>query len=247
MTVPWRLGVWRWAWPRVLAVALCLLGLLFQPANAMDLPAGNVVRLSQATRSEAGSLRPAYPPADSHSDTLSADLAVALPDNWDSTRTGMHNQAAAYAWYTLRFTAPSEWQSRSLGAYLPAVGMNAELFLNGQRIGSFGHMEEPVTRHFYTPLLFQLPAAMLRPSSEMNLLQVLVVGYPQHRNGLSEVFVGEMAALRPAWLWRGFWQNTGTLISSVLTIMLGLGLLMNVSIRRPHLAPLQSGQAVFVR
>lgn len=35
--------------------------------------------------------------------------------------------------------------------------------------------------------------------------------------------------------------------SSVLTIMLGLGLLMNVSIRRPHLAPLQSGQAVFVR
>lgn len=35
--------------------------------------------------------------------------------------------------------------------------------------------------------------------------------------------------------------------SSLLTIMLGLGLLMNVSIRRPHLAPIHARQLVFVR
>jgi rod shape determining protein RodA len=35
--------------------------------------------------------------------------------------------------------------------------------------------------------------------------------------------------------------------SSLLTIMLGLGLLMNVSIRRPHLSPLHSRRLVFVR
>jgi rod shape determining protein RodA len=35
--------------------------------------------------------------------------------------------------------------------------------------------------------------------------------------------------------------------SSLLTIMLGLGLLMNVSIRRPHLAQIHTRQLVFVR
>ncbi|RZL06770.1 MAG: rod shape-determining protein RodA, partial [Rubrivivax sp.] len=35
--------------------------------------------------------------------------------------------------------------------------------------------------------------------------------------------------------------------SSLLTVMLGIGLLMNVSIRRPHLAPLQNRPLVFGR
>lgn len=35
--------------------------------------------------------------------------------------------------------------------------------------------------------------------------------------------------------------------SSLLTVMMALGLLMNVSIRRPHLAPLHAGRVVFVR
>jgi signal transduction histidine kinase len=182
-----------------------------------------VVRLTHAFRSDAGDALPAAPPSQiAQTETDSAAMPVALPDNWDSTHIG----GSRYVWYTLAFDTQDAWRAQALGVYLPAVGMNAELYLNGLRMGSIGRMDEPVTRHFYTPLLFQLPDGLLHATGKHNVLQVLVVGYPKHRNGLGTVYIGAMEPLRAAWLWRGFWQNTGTLISSVLTLMLGAYVLM---------------------
>lgn len=178
-----------------------------------------VLQLTHALRSDAGDVRPVQAPA---ADPSANGQPVDLPDNWDST----HPNGGAYVWYTLTFPTLDRWGDQALGIYLPSVGMNAELYLNGLRLGSFGRMEEPITRNFYTPLLFQLPYGLLRPPGQHNQLQVLVVGYPKHRNGLGPLSVGDMAPQRTAWLWRGFWQNTGTLISSVLTIMLGTYVLM---------------------
>lgn len=178
-----------------------------------------MLQLTHALRSDAGDVRPVQAPA---ADPSAAGQPVDLPDNWDST----HPNGGAYVWYTLTFPTLDRWGDQALGIYLPSVGMNAELYLNGLRLGSFGRMEEPITRNFYTPLLFQLPYGLLRPPGQHNQLQVLVVGYPKHRNGLGPLSVGDMAPQRTAWLWRGFWQNTGTLISSVLTIMLGTYVLM---------------------
>jgi signal transduction histidine kinase len=212
----------RWL---VLGVAV-MSGMVWHTSAAEDLPAGTL-HLTRATRLEAGLQRPAAPPAALQGDIESAAKQVTLPDNWDSSRQDRETlaQSASYVWYLLDFATPTGWHDKSLGVYLPAVGMNAELFVNGQRIGSFGRMEEPITRHFYTPLLYQLPSSLLQPAGLSNQMQLLVVGYPQHRNGLGEVWVGEMPSLRSAWLWRGFWQNTGTLISSALTIVMAIYLL----------------------
>jgi signal transduction histidine kinase len=205
--------------PLLLPALLCSGG----AAVAAEIYHPTVLQLAHAFRSDAGDVLPLVAPSPTApANAGSAPTQVALPDNWDST----HPSGSRYAWYTLAFDTPEAWRDQALGVYLPAVGMNAELYLNGMRMGSIGRMEEPVTRHFYTPLLFQMPAGLLKGVGEHNVLQILVVGYPKHRNGLGEVLVGPMEPLRGAWLWRGFWQNTGTLISSVLTLMLGAYVLM---------------------
>ena len=160
-----------------------------------------------------------------------------LPDNWDSTRalTGgdKTTEQVSYTWYRLAIppnavsppATPSP-ELQQLAIYLPAVGMNAQLFINGADLGSIGRMSEPLSRNFYTPLIFNLPRSLLNRDGRGDVLHILVGGYPQHRNGLAEVFVGSDTALRPAWRWRSFWQNTGTLISTVLTVGLGVYVLM---------------------
>ena len=40
---------------------------------------------------------------------------------------------------------------------LPAAGMNAGVMAQRRRIGGAGYMNMPVSRHFYTPQLIELP------------------------------------------------------------------------------------------
>lgn len=172
-----------------------------------------VLTLTQAEALEAGAAWPVPPPP--------ADArwqAATLPDVWDSSRPDYQG----YVWYRLRFDTPVGWQG-SLALYLPSVSMNAQVELNGQPLGLQGRMDEPVTRNFYTPLLFQVPAAMLRPAGESNELRILLMGYRLYRSGLAPVSVGEAEPLQAAWSRRHFWQNTGTLITSVLVLGVALG------------------------
>jgi signal transduction histidine kinase len=146
---------------------------------------------------------------------------VVLPDNWDSRRPGYQG----YVWYRFRFPglgAPEE--RRAL--YLPTAGMNAEVLVNGLRLGSQGRMQMPPTRHFYTPLLFELPQAAAVGSSAQNEVLVLVAGFPSYHSGLGAAYVGPHDSLYGAWRWRGFWQNTGTLATCVFNIALGAYVLL---------------------
>ncbi|MEY4561816.1 MAG: hypothetical protein RLZZ618_1093 [Pseudomonadota bacterium] len=214
-----------WAGLGVLAPRAAEPDVMGQAPAELDHP--GVLRLTSAVRRDAGRAMPFHPPAAD----APGGQSRPLPDNWDSSHPQSVAQAgpdasAFYVWYDVPFERLARWNDRGLGIYLPTVGMNAEVFVNGQRLGSFGRMTEPVTRHFYVPMVFTLPEALLLPAGQVNRIQLLVVGYPQHRNGLGEVYVGELSALRGASLWRGFWQRTGTLISSVLTVMLGVYVLM---------------------
>ncbi|RYF40523.1 MAG: hypothetical protein EOO25_12380 [Comamonadaceae bacterium] len=224
-------------WRPGLAMLLMLLalaaGALLLAAAAPAIDLGAAARLTVAERLEApGPYTAGVQPPD---DTASPPAGSAagwrqtrLPDNWDSSRTAAGAETASYVWYRLAIPAQAVQSGGGapLSIYLPAVGMNAQLFVNRTDLGSIGHMSEPLSRNFYTPLLFNLPRALLRGNGQGDVLHVLVGGYPQHRNGLGEVFVGSDASLRPAWRWRSFWQNTGTLISSVLTVALGAYVLM---------------------
>ena len=64
-------------------------------------------------------------------------------------------------------------------------------------LGLQGRIDVPVTRHFYTPLLFDLPQAMLRPPGQSNELRILVMGYRFYRSGLAPLSVGAAPELRP--------------------------------------------------
>jgi len=194
-------------WAALLACCLCLSGCMPRERFGAE-----VLTLTQGEVREAGSTWPVDRPA--------ADAAwqpTTLPDAWDSSRPDHQG----YVWYRLRFDTPADWRA-PLALYLPSVSMNAQVELNGQLLGLQGRMHEPVTRNFYTPLLFALPQSMLQPPGAPNELRILVMGYRLYRSGLGPVSIGPAAPLQAAWSMRRFWQNTGTLVTSVL--MLGLAL-----------------------
>ncbi|MGL6113353.1 MAG: hypothetical protein ACRC2B_24960, partial [Rubrivivax sp.] len=172
----------------------------------------DVLTLTQADALEAGAAWPVAPaPSGAPWQT------VTLPDAWDSSRPDYQG----YVWYRLRFATSTGWQG-PLALYLPSVSMNAQVELNGQLLGQQGRMHEPVTRHFYTPLIFALPSALLRPPGQDNELRILLMGYRLYRSGIAPVSVGAAEPLQQAWAVRHFWQNTGTLVTSVLVLGLAL-------------------------
>jgi len=179
---------------------------------------------------EAGRVHPSQPPT-----ADAAWLPAPLPDNWDGRRPGYEG----FVWY--RLTLPALDVARPT-LYLPGVGMNAELWLDGQRVGSFGRMDLPATRHFYTPLLFELPVGVQAGAQAW----LLVAGVPGYRNGLAPVWVGAHEALYPAWRWRAFWQNQGTLVTVVLNVGIGLYVLLIGLRERSQRAYAWFGAAVIV-
>ncbi len=196
-----------WAWLLLGALLVALAG-----CSPRERFGGDVLTLTQAEALEAGSDWPVPPPAPD-----ARWQPATLPDAWDSARPDFQG----YVWYRLRFATPAGWQG-PLALYLPSVSMNARVELNGQLLGQQGRMHEPVTRNFYTPLIFALPQALLRPAGEDNELRVLVMGYRLYRSGLAPVSVGAAQPLEEAWALRHFWQNNGTLITSVLVLSLAL-------------------------
>lgn len=201
---------------RRLASACSLAALLLCAACGHDPHTGEHNALTQGEVLEAGPALPAsLPPAGA------PWQPVQLPDNWDGRRPGYQG----YVWYRLRLHRSIAPGAR-LALYLPVVGMNAEPYLNGVSLGSPGRMEMPPTRHFYTPLLFDLPAALWRTDGEPQELVLLVAGHSSYRNGLGVVHVDTYDRLYTAWRWRHFWQNTGTLITSAFNVALGLYVLL---------------------
>lgn len=200
-----------WRVPWVLCLSLVLLALAGCAPREQFGP--GVLTLTQAEVLEAGTDWPVpLPPPHARWQ------GVTLPDAWDSSRPGYEG----YAWYRLRFATPADWRGQ-LALYLPSVSMNAQVELNGQLLGVQGRMREPVTRNFYTPLLFPVPPSMLRPPGEVNELRILLMGYRLYRSGIAPLSVGEAEPLHAAWSQRRFWQNTGTLITSVLVLGIALG------------------------
>jgi signal transduction histidine kinase len=185
-------------------------------------------QVSRRTASEVGAAHKAdhadvlevgrdYPAALPDAAAQHALVATPLPDNWDGRRPDY----TGYVWY--RIDAPADLPQRTRPAiYLPAAGMNAEVWLRGQRVGGAGRMQMPPSRHYYTPQLIELPKSLWAVSDRPEPLWVLVVGYPGYRSGLGSVWLGDHADLYPAWRWRSFWQNEGTSITSVINLTLAV-------------------------
>ena len=198
-----RLAAWLLGVVAVLLVAGCRLDERFGP---------EVLVLTQGQAVAVGPQMPeGGPPTDA------AWQPVTLPDAWDTNRPDYQG----YVWYRLPFATPPD-ASQPLVLYLPALSMNAAAYLNGHALSAQGRMHEPVTRNFYTPLMLAVPQTLLKPPGENNELLLLVMGYRQYRSGLHTAYIGPAEVLQPAFERRHFWQNTGTLITSVLVLGLSL-------------------------
>ncbi|MCX7891381.1 MAG: ATP-binding protein [Burkholderiales bacterium] len=107
-----------------------------------------------------------------------------LPDDWRKSRP----DAATAGWY--RFLLPiSSAPDEPHALYIPLVGVEAAVFVNGERIGDTGPPAESARRTWKQPQLFTIPPALLRAGD--NVVHVRVRG-DIDRRGSNE-----------AWSWSG--------------------------------------------
>jgi len=116
---------------------------------------------------------------------------VLLPHNWNR-----HGFAGRDAWYQaqLRLNVPP---NRLWGLYLPSVGSNAAIYLNGHFLGSGGRMTDPPARNGFRPLYFAIPNGMLKP--EVNEIVVHVTTDPAGRGFLGPLLMGPDKTLNPVY------------------------------------------------
>ena len=159
-------------------------------------------------------------------------LPVTLPDDWAQSRPRFEGNV----WYRVGFDRPAGVDAQELLAlYIERACSNVEVYLNGQRIFSGGHMSEPVTRNCHYPQIVSLPGALVRERG--NLLELQVPGHSlqrvasrQRAGGLSVLKIGPQALLAPEHARRLFWRVTAVeLVNLVLAalgcVMIGLGLM----------------------
>ncbi|MDP9043625.1 MAG: ATP-binding protein [Pseudomonadota bacterium] len=157
-------------------------------------------------------------------------MAVGLPDDWAQTRPRYEGSVL----YRVGFDRPQGLDPRELVMlYIEKVCSNLEVYLNGQRIYSGGHMREPVARNCYYPQLVTLPSAQLQDHA--NLLELVVHGHALQRVAsrgraaqLSVLRIGPESVLTPRFEQRRFWSVTmvevANLALAVLgAVMIGLG------------------------
>ncbi len=218
-----RLGLLLWA---VLSFALMLLTLAPAPAQAVptpedvearaaavvhpwvDLPQDQVTVLPEACL--LAELQPGLPP-----DDAAPWLHVHLPHRWKDTHPGFEGSM----WYRFRVTLPATPQA-SWAIYLPRVVMNAQVWVNGVALDYTGSMADPVTRHWYVPLLFNVPSNLWKPGD--NLIHVRVASGYQARNGLAPIQIGPVDQVASIYQHRKWTQVDGVQIAHVAMITLGL-------------------------
>ena len=129
--------------------------------------------------------------------TTAPAAGVTLPDEWARTRPGF----TGTVWYRVSFQPePMAEPGELLALYIEQVCSNLEVHLNGQLLHSGGRMTPPLTNNCNHPQLVALPAALLKPQS--NVLDIRVAGQArtssgsrQRAGGLSALEIGPQSLL----------------------------------------------------
>lgn len=150
---------------------------------------------------------------DSESDPTKSHLTpINLPDDWRYT-----NSLLTSGWYfsTITLNVPP---NRLWGIYVPTLTMNAEVYLNGELLGSGGSFEPPISRNWNRPLYFAIPNGMLKPG--INELKIYVRADPSGTGYLSKIYLGPDEILRKVYDKKYFIKTTvSIIITSALVIM----------------------------
>lgn len=118
---------------------------------------------------------------------------VTLPDHW-----GLSQRAGTWT-YRLRIDPCTQAlpaclpREGALTLWLPRVGSQVDIWLNGQRLAHFGALNGQQVDYASRPILVQVPHALLRATG--NELRLVVTGYAWRLNGLSRIWWGDHADL----------------------------------------------------
>lgn len=149
---------------------------------------------------------------------------VDLPHRIDDKLRG----PGGFYWYEFDFAVMPD--SRLEALYIPRFAMNAEVYLNGERIAFFGPMTgQFAERNWNRPQIVSLGSRVLQEGK--NTLSIQVRAFPDYLAGLSTVWLGSDENLREAYRARFEVQVTSVYLSTafvlgagiVLTILIGLG------------------------
>ena len=147
-----------------------------------------------------------------------------LPDNWSKSRP----LQGGFAWYRLSFAVKPD-QLRTSAIFIPRLSMNGLVYVNGLHVGGNGDFTEPLSRQWYRPQLFTVPASLL--SVGENTIHIRLKAYVNNKGGLSEVSVGPKDAITAQWRKREFLQIDSLKITSTITLGLSLMALMAWSLQ----------------
>ncbi len=106
---------------------------------------------------------------------------ISLPHRWGKDEANTNN-----IWY--RSHLKLESAPEQLWAILiPALKMNAAVFLNGKLLNSGGRFDDPVARNWMTPLIFSIPVGLLHQGN--NTLHIRLKSDPPGSGQLSAIEV----------------------------------------------------------
>ena len=107
---------------------------------------------------------------------------VQLTHDWGQSLTGY----GGFGWYRIHVSIDA-LEHHLWAIYLPKLSMNAAVWLNGHLIGSGGSFDEPMSRNWHRPLMFSMPAYMLKKGA--NVVDVRIKAYPDNGGGLSPLYI----------------------------------------------------------
>ena len=162
-----------------------------------------------------------------------------LPDNWNKTRPGV----GGFAWYRLEFELKADDIQLS-ALYVPRISMTGSALVNGEFVGGEQVFAEPLSRLWYRPQIFVVPAKLLKVG--VNTLHIRMKSYPNTKGGLSEMSFGLAAPIEAIWSQRYFWQVTSVQITTAITFGLGIMALLAWALRRWETAYGYFGAAALV-
>lgn len=144
---------------------------------------------------------------------------VTLPNQWDDINPGFEGQA----WYVIHFDLDPDKPTPD-SVYLPKVVMNAQVYLNGIKIGGLGSMEGELTRLWNHPMIMPFPSELLKATENVMLVQV--AGYRDYNSGLGRVWVGPRDELQTLYQISYRWQITGSMMATLIALLCGLVLVI---------------------
>ncbi len=139
--------------------------------------------------------------------------AITLTDDW--WRALPHTTGAWYRFEIDLDVAPD----RLWGIYLPRAAVNAAVWLNGELIGTGGHLTRPITINWNRPLYFLIPNGLLQPGS--NELQIQLVSDLEGFGLLRPFYLGSDETLAPYYHRRYFVDVTVVEIITVFMATMG--------------------------